>query len=151
MTITMMHTIPAKIAVLSTGLVAACLLAGCDKKADATAELEKAATEMQKTEAAPAAPAPAPPINGRAAAPQPVAPAQEMNQAVAAFKAGNLEDAVTRLQRLRAAQALTPEQRIALNEAMAAVMSEIATMAAQGDKRAIQALQQYELMRNQPR
>jgi hypothetical protein len=144
------QVIPAKFTMVSTGLVLACLLAGCEKKADATAELEKAATEMQKTETAPAAPTPSV-YNGNIATTQPVAPAQEMNQAVASFKAGNLDDAVKRLQRLRAAQALTPEQRIALNDAMAAVMSEISSMAAQGDPRAVAALKQYEQMRNQPR
>ena len=78
-------------------------------------------------------------------------PAQQMNQAVAAYKAGNLEDAVTRLQKLRATRVMTPDQRIALNDAMAAVMAEIYGLAAQGDARAIQAVKQYEMMQNQRR
>ena len=69
-----------------------------------------------------------------------------MNQAIAAYKSGNLEDAVTRLHRLRATPTMTPEQRIALNDAMAAVMAEIYTMAEKGDRRAIQAVWQYEQM-----
>ena len=69
-----------------------------------------------------------------------------MNQAVAAYKAGNLEDAVTRLQKLRASPVMTPQQRMALNDAMAAVMSEIYAMAEKGDGRAIAAVKQYEFM-----
>ena len=74
-----------------------------------------------------------------------------MNQAVAAYKAGQVEDAVTRLQRLRATPTLTPAQRMALNDAMAAVMSEISTLAAKGDPKAIQALKQYDKMQNERR
>ena len=69
-----------------------------------------------------------------------------MNQAVVAYKSGNLEDAVTRLQTLRASPVLTPQQRLALNDAMAAVMTEIYTMASKGDARAIAAVKQYEYM-----
>jgi hypothetical protein len=79
------------------------------------------------------------------------APGQQLRGAIAAYKAGNLEDAVTRLQKLRATPVMSPEQRIALNDAMAAVMSEIYSMAAKGDSRAIQAVQQYELLQTQRR
>jgi hypothetical protein len=72
-----------------------------------------------------------------------------MTQAMAAYQAGNLEDAVTRLQKLRATPAMTPEQRMALNDAMGSVMTEIYGLAAQGDARAIQAVKQYEMMQNQ--
>lgn len=74
-----------------------------------------------------------------------------MNQAIAAYKSGNLEDAVTRLQKLRATPVMTPQQRIALNDAMAAVMTEIYSLAAKGDTRAIQAVKQYEQMQTKPR
>ena len=74
-----------------------------------------------------------------------------MSQALAVYKAGNLEDAVTRLQKLRAATALTPQQRMDLNDKMAAVMGEIYALAAKGDSRAIAAVKQYEQMQTQRR
>jgi len=128
---------------------AAC--AGCSHKTDGKTELEKAAAEMAKPEPAQAAPAPV--VQSRSPeAPAPAAPAvaapasQQMNQALVAYKAGNLEDAVTRLQQLRASPAMTPQQRMALNDAMGAVMSEIYALAAKGDGRAIAAVKQYEYM-----
>jgi len=144
-----------KLMVIYAGVAVTCALIGCGKKANASAELDRAASVMQKEERA-AAPAPAvasAPASSQAQQPAAAAPAsspaQEMNQAVAAYKAGNIEDAVSRLQRLRAASAVTPEQRMALNDAMAAVMNDVAAQAAKGDPRAIQALKQYEQMRNQ--
>jgi len=74
-----------------------------------------------------------------------------MRDAVAAYKAGKLEDAVTRLQKLRATPVMAPEQRIALNDAMATVMSEIYALAAKGDPRAVAAAKQYEQMQTQRR
>ena len=131
------------------------LLTGCSHKVSANQELEKAATELAKAEPA-AAPAPAAPVpppeapqaNQPAVADTAVtaAPSVQMNQAMTAYKAGDLEDAVTRLQKLRATTAITPQQRIALNDAMAAVMSEICAKAAKGDARAIAAVKQYEFM-----
>jgi hypothetical protein len=130
-------------------LFAAC--AGCSHKTDGKTELEKAAAEMAKPEPAQAAPAPV--VQSRSPeAPAPAAPAaaapasQQMNQALVSYKAGNLEDAVTRLQQLRASPAMTPQQRMALNDAMGAVMSEIYALAAKGDGRAIAAVKQYEYM-----
>lgn len=74
-----------------------------------------------------------------------------MSQALVAYKAGQLEDAVTRLQKLRAMPTMTPQQRMAMNDAMAAVMSEIYLLASKGDSRAIQAVRQYEQMQTQRR
>jgi hypothetical protein len=74
-----------------------------------------------------------------------------MQQAVAAYKAGQLEDAVTRLQLLRMTPVLTPDQRMALQDSIAAVMTEIYTMAEKGDTRAIAAVMQYEKMQTAPR
>jgi hypothetical protein len=136
-------------------ILSACMgtyVAGCNRKPDAKSELEKAAATLEKSDPAPAAPA-----QSAVANPVPVAPAaepartiaapsQQMRAAIAAYKAGNLEDAVTRLQKLRATPVMSPEQRIAVNDAMAAVMNEIATMAAKGDARAIAAAKQYEEM-----
>ena len=79
------------------------------------------------------------------------APAQEMRQAIQSFKGGNLEDAVTRLQKLRAAPLLTPEQRIAVNDAIAAVMNEVTALAEKGDAHAIQAVEQFRRMQTERR
>ena len=111
----------------------------CRQKAasgPANAELEKAERVLAT---APSAPAPAPAPGAPPAEP---APAQQMKQAVEAYKGGKLEDAVTRLQALRATTTMTPQQRMALNDAMAAVMADIYALAAKGDARAIQAVKQ---------
>ena len=71
-----------------------------------------------------------------------------MNQALASYKSGNFEDAVTQLQKLRAQPVMTPQQRMALQDAMAAVMTDIYTRAANGDARAQQAVKEYERMQN---
>jgi hypothetical protein len=132
---------------LIVGLIAACTLTGCHGKTDANTELDQAVRVMQKTETIPPSTTSAGPVSQPSTTP----PAQEMNQAVAAYKAGQIEDAVTRLQRLRATPTLTPQQRIALNDAVAAVMTEVSSLAAKGDPRAVKALQQYDKMQMQTR
>jgi hypothetical protein len=129
--------------------------AGCSHKSNADTELEKAASLMQEPAPAPL-PAPAPVQTEQAPQPEPTpapapVPGQEMKQAVAAYKTGDLQDAVTRLHKLRATPVMTPQQRIALNDAMAAVMSEIYGLAAKGDARAIAAVKQYEALQTKPR
>lgn len=131
-------------------------LVGCSRKGDASTELEKAASVMeQPAPAQPPAPAPAAVQTEQPAQPEPAPtaappPAQEMRQAVAAYKSGDLQDAVTRLQKLRATPVMSPQQRIALNDAMAAVMSEIYSLAEKGNARAIQAVKKYEDLQTQP-
>jgi len=66
------------------------------------------------------------------------------------YKSGNFEDAVTRLQRLRAQGATTAQQTLALQDAMAAVVNDLAARAAKGDMRAKAALKQYEALQNAP-
>ena len=130
-----------------TAVILGGLLAGCGGKPSAEAELQRAAVAIEQAPAPVPAPAPAPAPDPAQPAPQAAPPpADTMNQAIAAYKSGNLEDAVTRLHRLRATPTMTPEQRIALNDAMAAVMAEIYTMAEKGDRRALQAVWQYEQM-----
>ena len=134
----------------------AAVLAGCGHKSDAKSELEDAANALAKTEpaqAAPATPQPAAPaqsVPAEVVAPTAAPPAQEVRQALASYKAGNLEDAVTRLQKLRASTVMTPEQRMAMQDAVAAVMGEIYGLAEKGDARAIQAVRQYEQMQTRP-
>jgi len=138
-----------------TFILAAWSLSGCSKK-DASSELQKAVTAMAQPEPAQVEPAPEPiqpnpsqPVTQPAASPK--SPAQEMSQAMAAYKAGELEDAVIRLQKLRATPVMAPEKRIAVNDAIAAVMNEISALAEKGDARAIQALKTYEKMLTRPR
>jgi hypothetical protein len=133
------------------------LLGGCSSKKDANSELQRAVVVMAQPDPVQAAPAPEPAPQSPAAtpAPQPVAPAkaqaQEMNQAMVAYKAGNLDDAVVRLQKLRATPVMSAEKRIAVNDATAAVMSEIYALAGKGDARAIQAVKLYEEIQTQRR
>lgn len=108
------------------------------KKEDPVAALEKSAAAMDKAPAAPAE-------GGAEATPGP-APAEQVKAAVADFKAGKMEDAVTRLQLLRAQPVMSPEQRMALQDSIASVMQEIYAMAQNGDARAKAAVAQYERM-----
>jgi Prokaryotic lipoprotein-attachment site len=140
--------------ILTLGVGLTLTLAGCGQKTDANSELQRAATELSKTESAPAtAPVPEQAAEPSPAAPAPVAasapPAQQMQQAMVAYKSGQLEDAVTRLQKLRATPTMSPQQRMALNDAMGAVMTEIYGLAAKGDSRAIMAVKQYEKMQTE--
>src|SRR5579862_1293887 len=141
--------------ILCTG-TALLMASGCSHKTDAKTELEKAATVLGKSESAAPQPAASPEPAAEtpaasAAAPEPtaipiVSPSQQMQSALASYKSGELEDAVTRLQRLRASPTLTAEQRMAVQDGVAAVMGEIYGLAEKGDPKAIQAVKQYELM-----
>ncbi len=140
---------------LAIALLCISSLSSCSKKTDVNAELENAAKTLAQTETPPPQPTVPPnhqaaaPAASTAAAPAPVhTPAQEMNQALAAYKSGQLEDAVTRLQRLRRQTAMTPEQLIAIQNATAAVMGEVYALAAKGDARAKQAVKEYERLQN---
>ena len=122
-------------------LAAVALTLSACRKQSAASELEKAATEMTKTEPAPAATGgePGPAVAGPA-------PAQQVQQALADYKAGNMEDAVTRLQLLRATPVMSPQQRMTLQDSVAALMTEIYALAEKGDPRAIAAVARYEKM-----
>lgn len=117
-------------------------LSGCNKPG-AVNELEKTAAAMEKSEPVPAAPAP-----GTPAEPFGPPPVKQVQQAIADYKAGNMEDAVTRLQLLRRTAVVTPQQRMALQDSIAAVMTEIYTLAEKGDVRAIAAIQRYQQLQN---
>jgi hypothetical protein len=129
------------------------LVTGCSHKVDTNTELEKAAHALGDGEVA-QAPAPPPPQEPAPPEAQPVVadplpqltPSQEMRQAIVSYRSGQLEDAVTRLQKLRMTVALTPQQRMAIQDGVAALMSEVYGMAERGDARAIQAVKQYEQM-----
>jgi hypothetical protein len=151
-----MSKIPLASALLS--LLALAALAGCSHKTDAKTELENAAGVLAATDAPSPASTPEPaPSEAQAAtaalasspdlatAP-PATPARQMQQALASYKAGELEDAVTRLQKLRTTTVLTAQQRMAVQDSVAAVMTEIYELASKGDTKAIQAVKQYEEM-----
>ena len=138
-----------------SGVVLASGFTGCSRKADVTKDLEKAAREMERAEsaAAPSAVAqPTQPSQSSQAIPTPATAntpppaAQQMNRALAAYKSGDYEDAVIRLQRLRATRAMSSQERMALQDAMASVMADIYARAARGDPRAQQAVKEYERM-----
>jgi hypothetical protein len=107
----------------------------CHRQADPVSELEKTAAALK--DAPPAADAKAE-----------AAPATQVKEAIAEYKAGKMEDAVTRLQILRMQPTMTPEQRMALQDSVAAVMAEIYELAQKGDPKAIAAVQAYERMQN---
>jgi hypothetical protein len=138
-------------------LTAAVAVAGCSKQPDADSALEAAVQAMEQPEAGQpvAAPVPQPTSPSHAAAPTQPTPAiattavaQQMNQAVTAYQGGHYVDAVTRLQQLRAMTGKTPEQTMALQEAIAAVMGELYTRASKGDARAKAAVKEYERIQN---
>lgn len=122
--------------------------AGCKKQADANTELANAVKLLEKSEAGqPPPPAPAPTEPGQAAlSSQPVA--QQMSQALTAYKGGNYDDAVSRLQLLRTRAVATPQQTMVVQDAMAAVMTDLYDRASKGDVKAKQAIQQYQENRN---
>ncbi len=116
-------------------VLAATFLTACSKQ-DPAAELEKAAAAMEKA----APPAEAAPAEAG------MTPVQQVKEAITELKSGKMEDAVTRLQLLRSQTALTPEQRMALQDSIAAVVAEIYALAEQGDPKAKAAVAQYEKM-----
>ena len=141
---------PLTAAMLAVLFVAA---TGCHKQADANTELANAVKALEKAEPGPAQGPVAPVPLAASAAPaaaasqeavirQPVA--QQMSQAQTAYKGGDYVDAVTRLQWLRAKVTKTPEQTMAVQDAMAAVMAELYARAEKGDTRAQQAIKQYQ-------
>ena len=121
--------------------------AGCSGKTDANSELEKAAKALG---AADQTPAPAQQTQP-AAAPATVqqSPRQQMDQAMSLYKSGDYENAMTRLQTIRERATMSPQQTMAVQDAMAAVMTDVYSRAAKGDARAQQAVKQYEQSKTQ--
>ena len=125
----------------------------CSKKPNTDRALDEAVKALAQPDSAQQAspavgqtpPPPATPIPTAAAA-TPVS--QQMTQAVASYKSGHYEDAVVRLQWLRARKGNTAEQILALQEATAAVMGEIYARAARGDAAAQKAVKEYERLQN---
>lgn len=121
-------------------VILACGLTACRKESPAEA-LEKSVAALEKAAEPPAATDGA--TDPAAGA---LAPVQQVKEAVSELKAGKMEDAVTRLQLLRAQTTLSPEQRMAVQDSVAALMAEIYALAEKGDARAVAAVAQYERM-----
>jgi len=128
----------------------AVLFAGCSGEPDANIELEKAAIALEQADAGQWATAPAQPVATVTATSQQT-PSQQMSQAMTLYKNGEYENAMTRLQTLRERATLSAQQNMALQDAMAAVMTDIYTRASKGDARAQLAVKQYEASKNMPR
>ena len=128
----------------------AVLFAGCSGEPDANIELEKAARALEQADAGQSATAPAQPVATVTATTQQT-PSQQMSQAMTLYKNGEYENAMTRLQTLRERATLSAQQNMALQDAMAAVMTDIYTRASKGDARAQLAVKQYEASKNMPR
>lgn len=118
---------------------------GCGQKTGNTqSQIDQAVQAMaQVTTPAPVAAAPAAPSMPTAL--------QQMNDALASYKAGDFQTAVTQFQMMRAYSVMTGDQLMALNKALGAVMSDLYTRAAKGDAAAAQAVKQYEQMQTQHR
>lgn len=127
--------------VITIGLVALLSSTACRKKTGA-APAENLEAEAAKFTAAEAAP-PQPAAPGAPAAPAP-APAQEMQSAVQAYKVGEFEEAVTRMQKLRNTPGISGAQLMAINNALTTMMADIQNLANKGDQRAIAAIKRYE-------
>ena len=125
---------------LSVSLLASFVLvvAGCHRQGDANAEMAKAVKELEQ------------PTPGQQAAQAStgVPVAQQMNQAMVAYKGGDYQEDIMRLELLRSKAIKTPDQTMAVQNAMAAVMTELYTRAEKGDTRAQQAIKQYQEERN---
>jgi hypothetical protein len=130
-------------ALLGAFAASAFVLGGCHRQTPLS-ELEKTAAAMANAQAS------APPSNA-AAEPAGPAPAEQLQAALSDYKAGKMEDAVTRLQLLRSVPTLTAEQRMALQDSVAAVMAEVYTLAEKGDPRAVAAVARYEQMQTSRR
>jgi hypothetical protein len=122
--------------ILATGIVP-----GCQKKTDAATELERTVKTLAAT------PAPVAPTTPSSGLPGPTVSA-EVGQALTAFKSGNYSDAIGHMEMARTHPARTGAETMAVQDAMAAVMADLYTRAANGDAVAQQAIKQYQENRN---
>ena len=123
-------------------LLSALLVVGCSKKPDASTELAKTVKVLEQT-------APAPQAAAQPSANAPTAlPAQQVSQALASLKEGKYTETIVQMEKARYNPNKTPQQMIAIQDAMAAVMSDLYTRAANGDSAAKQAIAKYQAERN---
>jgi len=70
-------------------------------------------------------------------------PAQQINDALAAYKKGNLLDSVTQLQQIKQSTPMTGAQLLDLNRSINDVINDLYARAAKGDAQAQQAIEAY--------
>lgn len=119
------------------------VLVGCTKKTDAGAELEKTIKELEQTKPALQAPAQ---LQSSAQANQPAA--GQLSLALIALKERKYTEVITQMELARSNPGKTPQQTIAIQDAMAAVMQDLYTRAANGDAAAKQAIEKHNVDRN---
>lgn len=128
--------------VIAAVIISAVIIAGCGKKTDASTELAETIKVLEQ----------APPLPQAPAQPSPNAPAtlpaHQVSQALASLKEGKYADTIVQLEMARDNPNKTPQQMLAIQDAMAAVMSDLYTRAANGDAQAKQAIKQYQENRN---
>ena len=123
-------------------VISAISLLGCRKQSDAGTELANTVKVLEQ-------PAPAPQATVQAVqSTAPNQPAQQVSQALNALKAGKYSETISQMEMARSNPSKTPQQMIAIQDAMASVMSDLYTRAANGDAAAKQAIAKYQAERN---
>lgn len=128
--------------VLAVSLV---ILAGCGKKPEASTELAKTIQALEQ-------PNPAAQVSAQSSpTTQASQPAQQVSQAVTALKAGDYTETIAHMEAARSNPHKTPQQMMAIQDAMAVVMTDLYDRAAKGDAVAQQAIKKYQEDRNKRR
>lgn len=125
--------------------IAMFLLAGCHRQPDASTELANTVRLLEQSTPSVSAAAGGPPARAARAL-----PAQEVKQALVSLQAGNYPAAIAQMESARSNPQKTPQQTIAIQDALAAVMNDLYNRAAAGDAAAKQAIRQYQQNRNNP-
>lgn len=123
-------------------MVSALIIVGCSKKTDASNALVKTLQVLEEL----------PPLPQAPAKPDPKAPTtlpvHQVSQALASLKAGNYSDTISQMESARINPNKTPQQMMAIQDAMASVMVDLYNRAANGDAAAQQAIKKYQENRN---
>ena len=128
--------------------ISAVLLGGCSKKTDVNAELEKAVKVLDGYNPAQSPTPQAPTVQPQNASIAQMAPAQQVNEALTSLKEGKYTETITYMESARSNPRKSPEQMMAIQNAMAAVMNDLYARAANGDAAARQAINKYNEERN---
>ncbi len=139
-----------KIRIIALALtVSIAILSGCGKKTDAATELSNTVKVLEKPDPGQQASAP------QVAAPQTpnspptqLPPAQQVSQALTSLKAGKYADTIIYMESARSNPNKSPAQMMAIQDAMASVMNDLYTRAANGDAAARAAINKYNEERN---
>lgn len=107
------------------------------KNADTSGQIKQALKEMAAAKSS-------------ATATNEKAPAQQLDDALAAYKSGDYQNAVIQLQAMRFHAHMTGAQLLALNSATDAVMNDLYARMAKGDEQAQAAIKEYQRLQNSP-